>query len=58
MDVILLVSIVFFYVVIALTGILAAKFTKNRKADKPAELMIVGAKDIGLWLGISTMTGN
>lgn len=58
MDVVLLVSVIFFYALIAAAGILAARFTKNRKANKPAEAMIVGARDIGLCLGIFTVTGK
>lgn len=56
-NILVLVSIVVFYVLITAVGIWAARATRHRGASKPADTLIAGKRDIGILVGVCTVTG-
>ena len=57
-DIPIIISIAVFYLIIMLVGIWAARATRHRRSNLESEGLIVGGKDISLFVGICTMTGK
>ena len=54
-----IVGIAVFYLLIVLVGVWAAWYKRNRNRNSDAsETIIVGGRDIGLFVGCFTMTGS
>ena len=52
------VGIVCFYLLIVVVGVWAAYYKRNKGAGTESETIIVGGRDIGLFVGCFTMTGE
>ncbi len=53
-----LIAIIVFYVLILGVGIWAARKSKSSEADPDSEDVMLAGRNIGIWVGIFTMTGQ